>query len=106
MMSSIFCCSQVGPYKSRFLSHESRFQEFVQWAAFPVASSVEEHKDSALLLSELEYPYVVQVVRQVNYGPIESKRYFVATKGKDGKEPFIEVTEDQLIQENYEKLNS
>ncbi|KAF2812416.1 uncharacterized protein BDZ99DRAFT_266245 [Mytilinidion resinicola] len=105
-MSSIFCCSQVGPYKSRFLNHESKFQEFVQWAAFPAASSVEEQKDVVLLLSELGYPYVVQVVRQVNYGPIESKRYFVVTKGKDGKEPFVEVTEDHLIQGNYEKLNS
>jgi hypothetical protein len=88
------------------LNHESKFQEFVEWAGLTAATSCESYKDNTLLLSELYYPYAIQLVRQVNFGSIESSRYFVATKVKDGKEPFVEVTEEHLIHDNYEKLNS
>jgi len=50
--------------------------------------------------------YAVQVVRQVNFGPLESKRYFLATKDLDGGVDFHEVTEGDLIEANYEKLNA
>lgn len=55
-------------------------------------------------LADLKPPYAVQLVRQVNYGPLESKRYFIPVEGKD--EAFIEVVEDDLIQANFQKLNS
>jgi hypothetical protein len=48
-------------------------------------------------------PYAVQLVRQVNYGPQESIRYFVPAKnGSD----LTETTEDSLVESNFEKLNS
>ena len=48
-------------------------------------------------------PYAIQLVRQINYGPLESTRYFVpASNGSD----FAEATEDDLLKSNFEKLNS
>jgi hypothetical protein len=48
--------------------------------------------------------FVVQLVRQVNYGPLESKRFFVKTSG--AAVDFSEVTEQDLITANYQKVNS
>jgi hypothetical protein len=50
--------------------------------------------------------FAVQVVRQVNYGPLESKRYFVSAKDQEGEMNFHEITESDLIEANYEKLNA
>jgi hypothetical protein len=50
--------------------------------------------------------YVVQIVRQVNYGPLESKRYFTKAAEEDSEGSFVEVTEGNLIDANYQKLNS
>ncbi|KAL6786475.1 hypothetical protein J3E68DRAFT_420604 [Trichoderma sp. SZMC 28012] len=47
--------------------------------------------------------YVVQLVKQANYGPQESVRYFMTVN--DGIE-FTEVRENDLIAANFEKLNS
>jgi hypothetical protein len=54
--------------------------------------------------AELDPPFAVQLVRQVNYGPLESKRYFIPAK--NGENVFVEVVEDDLIQANFQKLNS
>jgi len=43
-------------------------------------------------------------VRQANYGPLESKRYFVLVEGRDSE--FFEVVEDDLILANLKKLNA
>ena len=48
-------------------------------------------------------PYAVQLVKQINYGPQESIRYFVpASNGSD----FAEAEEDDLLTSNFEKMNS
>lgn len=52
----------------------------------------------------LKPDFAVQLVRQVNYGPLESKRYFVPNGSNDGG--FIEISEDDLIQANFQKLNA
>ncbi|KAK8055651.1 hypothetical protein PG993_000878 [Apiospora rasikravindrae] len=49
-------------------------------------------------------PFAVQLVRQVNYGPLESKRYFAPSSASLSE--FVEVAEDDLIQANFQKLNS
>jgi len=49
--------------------------------------------------------YAIQVVQQVNYGALESKRYFVATE-IDGVQAWHEIQESDLIEANYEKLNA
>lgn len=72
------------------------------WANFPMDTSPNTSNETNL--ADLKPPYAVQLVRQVNYGPLESKRYFIPVEGKD--EAFIEVVEDDLIQANFQKLNS
>lgn len=105
-MSSIFCCFNIQPYRPRRLDHEQKFQKIMDWATFPRSSSIDqEHDDHTKTISQLSASYAVQIVRQVNFGPVESKRYFIAVADNaDG--PFIEVTETDLKDANYEKLNS
>lgn len=99
-MSSLFCCSSIQGYRPQRLQHQDKFTKFIAWANFPkVASPTGEEID----LDALDVPYVVQLVRQVNYGPLESKRYFASIRTSDG---FIEVGEDDLIRANFQKLNS
>jgi hypothetical protein len=109
-MSSIFCCSSLAPYRHQFLDHESKFTSFKDWAAFPKTSSIEPREgNSTNPLSEgIPSTYVIQIVRQVNYGPLESRRYFAScsTAGGMGTEPFVEVEERDLIEANFEKVNS
>lgn len=45
----------------------------------------------------------IQIVKQVNYGPLESKRYFVQCSGINDE--YFEVTEQWLVDANFEKLN-
>ncbi|KAI8416622.1 hypothetical protein FOFC_02935, partial [Fusarium oxysporum] len=45
-----------------------------------------------------------QLVRQVNYGPLESKRYFIPTDGTESD--FVEVIENDLIQAKFQKVNT
>ena len=68
----------------------------MDWASFPKTSSAENNNGDANVISEMNPSYVVQIVRQVNYGPLESKRYFIAVREK-ADEPFLEVTERDLI---------
>jgi hypothetical protein len=96
-MSSIFCCSNLRGYKNKTLSHESRFSAFKSWASFPKESSI-----TASDILPADVTYAIQLVRQVNFGPIETKRYFVKLESDD----FAEVDEKWLIDANFEKLNS
>jgi hypothetical protein len=100
-MSSLFCCSNARPYKSTSTSHESKFRAFTTWASFPKSSTIAIPAPPAPSTTMI---FVVQLVRQVNYGPLESKRYFVSNA--DTSEAFVEVTEQWLVENNLQKLNS
>jgi hypothetical protein len=98
IMSSVFCCSNIRSYKNRILSHESKFRTFMSWASFPQESFITSNDSAPDATSVI---LAIQVVKQVNYGPLESKRYFVQANGE-----FVEVTEQWLIDANFEKLNT
>jgi hypothetical protein len=74
----------------------------MSWATFPrvAAPSTSENTN----LAELKLPFAVQLVRQVNYGPVEAKRYFIPVEGKEDE--FVEIVEADLINANFQKLNS
>lgn len=72
------------------------------WAAFPKDTSLDEDNTNKPDLINNPPRYAVQLVRQVNYGPLESKRYFVPGDGDE----FVEVSESSLVQANFQKLNS
>jgi hypothetical protein len=105
-MSTLFCCGNANPYRPQTLQHEAKFLKFLAWAKFPKSASknTEDDGTTAVDLIKLNVPFVMQLVRQVNYGPLESKRYFASVEGQD--EEFIEVDENDLIQANFQKLNS
>ncbi|KAH6623082.1 S-adenosyl-L-methionine-dependent methyltransferase [Chaetomium tenue] len=104
-MSSLFCCSSVKPYRPQVLQHERKFMVFMAWAEFPQQSSpsTDDGAEKTDLIA-LRPPYAIQLVRQVNFGPLESKRYFIPAEGNENE--FAEVVEDDLIQANFKKLNS
>ncbi|KAK7970087.1 hypothetical protein PG996_001478 [Apiospora saccharicola] len=74
------------------------------WASYPRAASPASHDDSMAAFANGGPSFAIQPVRQVNYGPLESKRYFVPALASSSE--FAEVGEDKLIQANFEKLNS
>ena len=97
-MSAIFCCSSISPYRPRQLDHEANLRSFVHWASLQTTALVPV--DGSLVSSA---PYAIQLVKQVNYGPQESTRYFFpASNGSD----FAESTEDDLLDANFGKVNS
>lgn len=99
IMPSLFCCDSIKPYRPQGLSHESKFVQFMNWTKSTPEAAL---PTSSVDLVEMEPDFVVQLVRQVNFGPLESKRYFVRTE----PDKFIEVSENDLIQANFQKLNS
>ncbi|MCJ1331863.1 hypothetical protein MMC10_008555 [Thelotrema lepadinum] len=102
-MSSLFCCESIQPYRPQTLDREAKFSNFMDWARFPRAGSQDPSKNDAEG-GEMKAPFAVQLVRQVNYGPLESKRYFGPIEGED--EAFTEISENDLIQANFQKVNS
>ncbi|KAI4651546.1 uncharacterized protein J4E79_009026 [Alternaria viburni] len=98
-MSSIFCCANTQGYRNRILSHEPKFKTFMAWATYPKESDI---MSSDTAPSATDITFAIQVVKQTNYGPLDSKRYFVT--GSDGA--FVEVTEQWLVDANFEKLNT
>ncbi|KAM3558131.1 hypothetical protein MY1884_004151 [Beauveria asiatica] len=98
MATSIFCCAAIAPYRPQRLMHEDKFDSFCNWAAFPKQSRVESASGTKLPSAG----FAVQLVRQVNYGPLESKRYFIPWP----ENTFAEVDEDELIQGNFAKVNT
>ena len=103
-MSSLFCCASVEAYRPQRLDHEAKFTNFMSWATYPRESAQGGNNGDNSIAGDLNPPYLVQLVRQINYGPLESKRYFMPLEVAN--DAFAEVSEDDLIQANFQKLNS
>lgn len=102
-MTTVFCCRAVQPYRPRPLTHDEKFRSFMKWAEFPQSTSLDPTTNEGQRC--LSNPsFVVQLVRQVNFGPLESKRYFAKKEGYHDE--FFEVCEHDLIQANFQKLNT
>ncbi|KAL8387092.1 hypothetical protein RB595_010163 [Gaeumannomyces hyphopodioides] len=105
--SPLLCCGSIKPYRPMYLLHQSKFTNFMAWATYPKACPAASGEADKVDLDELKPPFVIQLVRQVNYGPMESKRFFASLGHQEGKgQEFVEVSENDLIQANFQKLNS
>ncbi|OBT67082.1 hypothetical protein VE03_04487 [Pseudogymnoascus sp. 23342-1-I1] len=105
-MAGVFCCpSGPKPYRPQILSHEPKFEAFLRWMPAVQEVATGGTTEGRSILSDDSSAYAVQVVQQVNYGPLESKRYFVSGDGGRGT-AFHEITEGDLIEANFEKLNA
>lgn len=100
-MASVFCCTQAKPYRPQRLLHESMFAKFLKWAQNQGSDATSSSFDVQAALNNGS-SHVFQVVQQVNFGPLESKRYFSSTDSND----YMEITESNLVDANYKKLNS
>ncbi|TDZ20821.1 hypothetical protein Cob_v006218 [Colletotrichum orbiculare MAFF 240422] len=100
-MSSVFCCEAIKPYKGLRTDQEAKFAHFIAWSRYPKSSSAAK---SSVLQESGQPTYAIQLVRQVNYGPLESKRYFISFSGL--QDTYLEATEEFLIQANFQKVNS
>ncbi|KAI1335764.1 hypothetical protein F5Y15DRAFT_419647 [Xylariaceae sp. FL0016] len=105
MSRTLFCCSSLKPYRPSYLLHQLKFDSFMDWARFPKEADVQTADASNNFLDEMEVDFVIQLVRQVNFGPLESTRYFARVKDNTN-EQFVEVEEKDLVQANFKKLNS
>jgi hypothetical protein len=105
MENNVFCCSNLQPYRPKTLDHEPKFTDFISWAKrASLGTSGAAGKSSDTPGATEHYPYAVQLVRQVNFGPLESKRYFVPEDNP--ARDFVEITADDLVDANFEKVNS
>ncbi|PVH81612.1 hypothetical protein DL98DRAFT_354525, partial [Cadophora sp. DSE1049] len=104
-MSEIFCCPSLKPYKPKNVDHEPKFSTFMKWASIPASTTSNTVSDTAVPLLDSS-TYVVQIVRQKNFGALEWKRYFKSVGASGAKGDFLEITEQDIIDANFEKLNS
>lgn len=106
-MSSIFCCPSITPYREARLMHETKFQRFMTWSANSQSSPVTD-SESYFRDPNNVPEFAIQCVQQVNYGPVEAKRYFIpdpaSFTSREGR--FLEVSEKDLIFGNFQKLNT
>lgn len=102
-MSTLFCCANVEPYRPQILDHEAKFTAFKTWAQFLRSATGSSGGD--LDSTHRPWPYAIQLVRQVNYGALESKRYFVPKERPGESLTFDEITEKRLVDANFAKLN-
>ncbi|EED20928.1 conserved hypothetical protein [Talaromyces stipitatus ATCC 10500] len=104
---SSFCCSFITPYREARLMHETKFQRFMAWAGNSQSSPV-SNSDSYFRNPNNVPEFAVQFVQQVNYGPVEAKRYFIPDPDSfaESQGGFLEVTEQDLIIGNFQKLNA
>lgn len=72
----VFCCSSYRPYRPTHTDEENKFDTFLTWL---------QDRGSSTSASR---NYVIQAIKQVNFGPVQEIRYFWRTP--DG---FEEVTE-------------
>ena len=103
-MSEILCCTELKPYKPKRVDHELKFSDFMKWtkSSAPIAPAT---VPDATALPPDASAYVIQVVRQKNFGALEWKRYFRSVIAS-GVASFIEIAEQDIIEANFEKLNT
>ncbi|KAK4700868.1 hypothetical protein P7C70_g5375, partial [Phenoliferia sp. Uapishka_3] len=93
----IICCPSASLYKPTRTEHESKFADFIRFARTAVASPVPE------TTTELSIPeYIIQVVKQVNFGSVVFKKYFA----RDATGDWVQVTERDVVRFNFAKVNS
>lgn len=108
-MASVFCCSDIQPYRPTKVAHELKFTSFLEWGRFPRCSSAYNSTDGGdgdNSAPDTKWPYAIQLVQQVNIGPLESKRYFVPQGEPNRDRAFKEIFEKDLIDANFAKVNS
>ena len=88
----VLCCSNAVPYKPHYIGAESYFTSFLSWEC-----------NAAAVTPTHSQPFIIQTVEQVNFGPIRGAKYF---KYNPDSNTFIDSSQREVIDENYEKGNA
>lgn len=115
MAQPTFCCNAIKPYP-RFsrTDHDEKFNPFINIVTENTTKDSNTYTASSSDTdpSANEYPYIIQFVKQVSYGPVESRQFFAPTASTDtstsaleGKQ-YIELSEEALIAANFTKVNT
>ncbi|KAJ6592421.1 hypothetical protein B0H19DRAFT_1364953 [Mycena capillaripes] len=95
---SITLPADLAPYRARRTSHEPKFAAFLDFVDKSSLAQTASRDTSA---------YAIELVTQINFGPVLSKRYFASgALGGSNAAAFVEVTEAQVIEMNLKKANS
>lgn len=105
-MDPVFCCSQITPFKARRIDREEKFRSFIDWAKSLSEVSSNPAESTPEISWDSTSTYVIQATRQINYGALEWRRYFVTVTKLGGTSTFHEVKEQDIIDANYTKVNS
>ena len=98
-MENLFCCTDLQPFRPRTVDHEFKFTSFMTWGM-----KYQNGTTASFSSSTKTFTYAIQLVKQVNYGALESKRYFVPVSGT--LLDHVEIREQDLLDANFEKVNS
>ncbi|KAJ5462737.1 hypothetical protein N7475_007681 [Penicillium sp. IBT 31633x] len=89
----LFCCPNIQPTQSPIPDHNHPFTEFTKWAITRIGNAAGQTQPSTA-------SHCIQLIRQIPNGPIESTRYFIATKNN-----FEETPEAAILDANFVKTN-
>ncbi|KAJ7203872.1 hypothetical protein GGX14DRAFT_648114 [Mycena pura] len=95
--------SDLVPYRAQRLDHEAKFAAFLEYVNKAELVGTTARDVSA---------FAIQLVTQVNFGPLVSKQYFASAAladgggGDDAGHAFVEVTEAQILAWNLKKANA
>ncbi|KFZ16422.1 hypothetical protein V501_02237 [Pseudogymnoascus sp. VKM F-4519 (FW-2642)] len=87
MEDNVFCGSNLQPYRPKSLDHEPKFTDYISWAKrASLGTSCAAEKSSDTPGATEHYPYAVQLDNPAR--------------------DFLEITADDLVDANFEKVNS
>ncbi|KAJ6632279.1 hypothetical protein B0H10DRAFT_2206657 [Mycena sp. CBHHK59/15] len=93
---SVTLPADLSSYRTIRTDQEAKFAAFLEFVDKATLARTTERDISQ---------FAIQLVTQVNYGPIVSKQYFATAALVGGDEPFTELTEAQMVDLNLKKAN-
>ncbi|KAF7358487.1 hypothetical protein MVEN_00899200 [Mycena venus] len=98
---SVTLPADLASYRPITTDHEAKFASFLEFV-----QKSELARTTARDTSE----FAIQLVTRVNYGSLISKRFFATVSlsptGSDVDQPFVEITETEMVDMNLKKANA
>ncbi|KAJ7668760.1 hypothetical protein DFH06DRAFT_1084936 [Mycena polygramma] len=105
---SVTLPADLAPYRAIRTDHEAKFASFLDFVQKSALANRVYTKHGHYLHFQTRLTVNAQLVTQINFGPLLSKQYFAtaALAATGGSEPFVEVTEAQMVDMNLKKANA
>lgn len=113
MAQPTFCCDNIKPYpRASRTDHDGKFNPYIKVASDTTAKDSKTSTAGSTDSNQPadQYPYIIQFVKQVNYGPVVFRRFFAPAASTNSSESeskrYIELAEEDLIAANFIKVNT